>query len=352
MTSTSDAGNFAFSFAAAGISPVWTRSTILPCSVVADPRELGGLAGEGQLLDRYGAALDHSGGLAIGDDPVADGAVELVKGRELGHRGGDLGVAHGASDSRLRGVSANSARVARPAHVQRGREPRADRRGRSRAAALRRAACWWSTTPRPTAPARSPTGCGERYDDVEVLHRARKEGLGPAYVAGFERALDGGAALVAQMDADFSHDPADLPRLLAAAEGADLVLGSRYVDGGGVADWGAVRRLISRGGSAYARTVLGLGVRDLTGGFKVFRREVLEAIDLETISSLGYAFQVETTYRGAARRLSGGRGADRLRRPPRRRVEDERCDRARGSPAGARDAPGAAATVDRRDYTF
>ena len=138
---------------------------------------------------------------------------------------------------------------------------------------------------------------GECHDDVEVLHRARKEGLGPAYVAGFERALDGGAALVAQMDADFSHDPADLPRLLAAADDADLVLGSRYVDGGGVADWGAVRRLISRGGSAYARTVLGVGVRDLTGGFKVFRREVLERIHLETISSLGYAFQVETTYR-------------------------------------------------------
>jgi dolichol-phosphate mannosyltransferase len=150
----------------------------------------------------------------------------------------------------------------------------------------------------------SPDGTGEladrlagRHDDVEVLHRARKEGLGPAYVAGFERALDGGAALVAQMDADFSHDPGDLPRLLAAAEDADLVLGSRYVDGGGVADWGAVRRLISRGGSAYARTVLGLGVRDLTGGFKVFRREVLERIDLKSISSLGYAFQVETTYR-------------------------------------------------------
>jgi dolichol-phosphate mannosyltransferase len=99
------------------------------------------------------------------------------------------------------------------------------------------------------------------------------------------------------MDADFSHDPADVPRLLAAAEDADLVLGSRYVDGGGVADWGAVRRLISRGGSAYARVVLGVGVRDLTGGFKVFRREVLERINLETISSLGYAFQVETTYR-------------------------------------------------------
>jgi dolichol-phosphate mannosyltransferase len=99
------------------------------------------------------------------------------------------------------------------------------------------------------------------------------------------------------MDADFSHDPADLPRLLAASADADLVLGSRYVAGGGVAEWGPGRRLISRGGSAYARTMLGLGIGDLTGGFKVFRREVLEAIDLDSIPSLGYAFQIETTYR-------------------------------------------------------
>jgi dolichol-phosphate mannosyltransferase len=140
-------------------------------------------------------------------------------------------------------------------------------------------------------------GLAERHDDVEVLHRQAKQGIGPAYVAGFRRALDGGAQLVAQMDADFSHDPADLPRLIAAAEHADLVLGSRYVAGGGVAEWGPLRRLISRGGSAYARRVLGLDVRDLTGGFKVFRRAVLEAIELATIPSLGYAFQVETTYR-------------------------------------------------------
>ena len=150
----------------------------------------------------------------------------------------------------------------------------------------------------------SPDGTGRiaddlaaTHDDVEVLHRPRKEGLGPAYAAGFAVALAGGAALVAQMDADFSHDPDDLPRLIAAAEHADLVLGSRYVDGGAVTDWGPVRRLISRGGSAYARTVLGVGVRDLTGGFKVFRRAVLEAIEPETIASHGYAFQVETTYR-------------------------------------------------------
>ncbi len=149
----------------------------------------------------------------------------------------------------------------------------------------------------------SPDGTGEIADDlardpdVEVLHRPDKQGLGPAYVAGFRRALAGGAVLVAQMDADFSHDPADLPRLLAATAEADLVLGSRYVNGGGVEQWGPGRRLISRGGSAYARTLLGLGIGDLTGGFKVFRRQVLETIDLETIPSLGYAFQIETTFR-------------------------------------------------------
>jgi dolichol-phosphate mannosyltransferase len=150
----------------------------------------------------------------------------------------------------------------------------------------------------------SPDGTGEIADrlaatnpDVEVLHRGGKEGLGPAYVAGFGRALAAGAELVGQMDADFSHDPADLPRLLAAAEEADLVLGSRYVEGGGVTDWGAARQAISRWGSAYARTALGIGIHDLTGGFKVFRRRVLEAIDPESVEALGYAFQVETTFR-------------------------------------------------------
>lgn len=154
----------------------------------------------------------------------------------------------------------------------------------------------------------SPDGTGEiadrlaaSHDDVQVLHRPVKEGLGPAYVAGFELALGGGAELIAQMDADFSHDPGDLPRLLAAAQDADLVLGSRYVHGGGVAEWGPLRRAISRGGSSYARAALGVELRDLTGGFKVFRREVLEAIDLPSLASLGYAFQVETTYRAIGR---------------------------------------------------
>jgi dolichol-phosphate mannosyltransferase len=150
----------------------------------------------------------------------------------------------------------------------------------------------------------SPDGTGERADrlaerhaNVSVLHRRTKEGLGPAYIAGFRRALASGAGLVLEMDSDFSHDPAYLPRLLDAARRADLVIGSRYVPGGGVSDWGPVRRLISRGGSAYSRLVLGVEVHDLTGGFKCFRREVLEAIDLDSIEVRGYAFQVEMTYR-------------------------------------------------------
>jgi len=150
----------------------------------------------------------------------------------------------------------------------------------------------------------SPDGTGAiaddlaaRHDNISVLHRQVKEGLGPAYIAGFRHALAGGAGLVLEMDSDFSHDPAYLPRLLEAAKRADLVLGSRYVPGGGVSDWGPLRKAISRGGSAYAKLVLGVEIEDLTGGFKCFRREVLEAIDLDSIQARGYAFQVEMTYR-------------------------------------------------------
>ena len=135
-------------------------------------------------------------------------------------------------------------------------------------------------------------------DFVSVLHRKRKEGLGPAYLAGFERALADGADYVLEMDCDFSHDPADVPRLIAACDaGADVALGSRYVPGGGTTNWGLPRRLVSFGGSAYARVLLGVRVRDLTGGFKCYRREVLERIDLGAVHSKGYAFQIETTYR-------------------------------------------------------
>jgi dolichol-phosphate mannosyltransferase len=150
----------------------------------------------------------------------------------------------------------------------------------------------------------SPDGTGEIADRlaegnerIGVVHRAVKEGLGPAYLAGFRIALDGGAERIVEMDADFSHDPAYLPQLIEATESADLAIGSRYVPGGGVTDWGPLRRFISRGGSTYARLALGVPIRDLTGGFKCFRRIVLETIELETIQARGYAFQVETTYR-------------------------------------------------------
>jgi len=151
----------------------------------------------------------------------------------------------------------------------------------------------------------SPDGTGEiadrlaaELDFVSVLHRSQKEGLGPAYLAGFRQALADGAAYVLELDCDFSHDPADVPRLLAACEaGADLALGSRYVPGGGTENWGLTRRIVSWGGSFYARVLLGVRIRDLTGGFKCFRRAVLETLDLDAIHSKGYAFQIETTYR-------------------------------------------------------
>jgi dolichol-phosphate mannosyltransferase len=154
----------------------------------------------------------------------------------------------------------------------------------------------------------SPDGTGAIADRlaaeeprVEVLHRARKEGLGPAYIAGFRHALATDAELILEMDCDFSHDPADVPRLIEAAGGADVVLGSRYVAGGGVRNWGLTRRVISRAGSRYAQVLLGLPCHDLTGGFKCYRREVLASIDLDAISSRGYAFQIETTYRALRR---------------------------------------------------
>jgi dolichol-phosphate mannosyltransferase len=154
----------------------------------------------------------------------------------------------------------------------------------------------------------SPDGTGELADAiaaqderVKVLHRPRKQGLGRAYLAGFAWALERGYGLVLEMDADFSHDPAYLPAIFAASRDADLVLGSRYVPGGRTVSWGLGRRLVSRGGSLYARTILGVPVRDLTGGFKCFRREVLEAIDLPTVASTGYAFQIELTFRAIRR---------------------------------------------------
>jgi dolichol-phosphate mannosyltransferase len=155
----------------------------------------------------------------------------------------------------------------------------------------------------------SPDGTGEiadrlaaELDYVEVLHRPHKEGIGPAYLAAFTHLLQGDSDLILEMDCDFSHDPNDVPRLIAACEaGADLALGSRYVKGGGTRNWGLLRRIISWGGSFYARVILGLSVHDLTGGFKCFRRIVLETLDLDSVESKGYAFQIELTYRAVKR---------------------------------------------------
>jgi dolichol-phosphate mannosyltransferase len=154
----------------------------------------------------------------------------------------------------------------------------------------------------------SPDGTGRLADAisareprVKVLHRKGKEGLGKAYLAGFDRALRDGYELILEMDADFSHDPKYLPGMLEAAADADLVLGSRNIPGGGTVNWGILRKIISRGGSLYARTILGIPVRDLTGGFKCFHRRVLESIDLPTVECSGYAFQIELTYRAIRR---------------------------------------------------
>jgi dolichol-phosphate mannosyltransferase len=150
----------------------------------------------------------------------------------------------------------------------------------------------------------SPDGTAElvrevsrREPRVDVVVRPEKAGIGPAYRQGFAHALAGGADLIVQMDCDFSHDPAVVPQLVTAAQEADLVLGSRYVRGGGVTKWGALRRAISRGGCLYAKAMLGVSVNDLTGGFKCWRREVLDAIPLEQVSAAGYGFQIEMTYR-------------------------------------------------------
>ncbi len=191
----------------------------------------------------------------------------------------------------------------------------------------------------------SPDGTGEiadrlaeELDFVSVLHRPRKEGLGPAYVAGFHaRARATAPSTSSRWTATSRTTRRTSPRLIAACDdGADLALGSRYVPGGGTENWGRGRRFVSTGGSWYARTLLGVGVRDLTGGFKCYRREVLEAIDLDAIHSKGYAFQIETTYRAHPARLRRRRGPDPLRRPHRRQLEDEPLDLPRGGAAASR----------------
>ena len=186
----------------------------------------------------------------------------------------------------------------------------------------------------------SPDGTGEIADElaaadprVRVRHRAAKQGLGRAYLDGFSVALAGGADIVVQMDADFSHDPAVLPSLIAPvdADEADLVIGSRYTKGGGVVDWGLGRRFISRGGSLFARIVLGLGPNDLTGGFKAWRATTLAAVPFDGVHAGGYVFQIEMTFRASRAGARDPRGADHLPRPTRRPEQDVAADRRRGA---------------------
>ena len=348
---SASAGNFAFSFAAAGISPVSSRASIFSASVLPTPGISVALPAGGQLGDRDRALADRLGGVAVGEHPVFDRAVELVEDSQLVQRGGDLGVGHGcklplatAVFSRFRSPNSigampepDAARLAGPARpTTRPRTSRPSSRPRGRSCRPRRRVLIVDDN--------SPDGTGEIADRLaararrtsSVLHRPRKEGLGPAYIAGFRRALAGGAGLVAARWTPTS--PTTPPTCRACwrrPSDADLVLGSRYVAGGGVSDWGPLRRAISRGGSAYARLVLGVDVRDLTGGFKCFRREVLEAIDLDSIQAARLRLPGRDDLPGDPRRLPGGRGADRLPRPPGRQLEDEPRDRRRGDLAGA-----------------
>ena len=204
----------------------------------------------------------------------------------------------------------------------------------------------------------SPDGTGAIADkiaaadpQVSVLHRTSKEGLGAAYLHGFRVALDRGYDVIGEMDADGSHQPEELHRLLAALRDADLVIGSRWVPGGSIVNWPLHRQLLSRGGNAYIRTLLGIGVRDATAGFRLFRRTTLEQLPLEEIASLGYVFQADLAFRAVRSGTARRRGADRVRRARARRLEDEPAHRQRVVPAdhamGARRAqptgPGRAA---------
>ena len=265
----------------------------------SDPRELGRAAGAGQRGDRDGRLAHRLRRVAVGEHAVDDRPVELVQVAELLQRVGNRGVRE-VHCSRVRERMSNEPWLILPTYNE---AENIEAIVVASGEALRGVAPeGWRVL---VVDDGSPDGTGEiadrlaaEHDWVEVLHRAEKNGIGPAYLAGFRHALDHGAGYVMEMDSDFSHNPADLARLLEAVKaGADLALGSRYVPGGGVVDWGLLRRVISEGGSTYARIVLGLRVKDLTGGFKCFRREVLEEIHFDGVRSQGYAFQVELTYR-------------------------------------------------------
>ena len=315
---------------------------------LADVRQLLRLALERELGDRRGRVADPRRRAPVGGDAKRLLAEDLGEVGQLVELVGEIAVARKRRDhapiiGRPGRARLADARDGLPADVQRARQPRADG-ARARRADRHRA--------RPRARDRRQLARRHGRDRRRARGRASLgRGAAPssARTASGRRTSPGsgarsrqGAELVLEIDCDFSHDPKDVPRLIATCEaGADLALGSRWVEGGGTVNWGRGRTFVSRGGSFYARTILGVGVRDLTGGFKCFRRAVLETIDLDAIAAKGYGFQIETTYRALRAGLPGRRDPDHVRRPPRRRVEDGRLDRRRG------DAPGAGAALPR-----
>ena len=369
VTSIRVGGNFAFSFTAAGISPVSSRASIFSASVLPTPGISVARPCAGQLGDRDRALADRLGRGAVGEHPVFDRAVELVEHAQLFQGRGDLGVGHGC---KLAGASAiadlpplasarcplDRGRLAGPADLQRGREHRAlGRGGAGEAARLGPGADRRRLLARRDRRDRRPARRAARERRASCT-APRKEGLGPAYIAGFRRALAAGAELVLEMDSDFSHDPAYLPRLLEAARRADLVLGSRYVAGGGVGDWGPLRQGDQPRRQRLRALVLGVDVQ------RPDRR-------LQVLPPRGAGGDRPRRGRGPRlrlpgrddlprdpRRLQGGRGADRLPRPPRRGLEDGPRDRRRGDLAGAAAAlrpqsgKTAGTTSGRRRYTF
>ena len=201
------------------------------------------------------------------------------------------------------------------------------------AAAFPRPTCWSSMTTARTAPARSPTSWPRATRSIHVLHRPGKDGLGAAYIAGFGWALDRGYDVLVEMDADGSHQPEELPRLLTALQDADLVIGSRWVPGGTVNNWPKSREVLSRGGNTYARLVLGIPIRDVTGGYRAYRARDLARDRPGQVMSQGYCFQIDLAARGP-RRAQRHRGADHLRRADPRRQQDEPGNHGRGAVAG------------------
>ena len=322
-------------------STIWTifSSIVLPI-----PDSSFRLPVDGELRDRAAGLAHALSGAAVRERAELVAALELEEVGQQVELVGDVGVAW----KRLRHPRDDMGRAPGhlSAHLRRAREPGADGARARRPWAWRGSTrCWSSTT-------RSPDGTGEIADrlaaELHLVHVLHREAQGWARARVSRRVprarSSSGADFVFEMDCDFSHDLADVPRLAAATEEADLVLGSRYVAGGGTRELGLRAALHLAWRLLYAQVLLGLGIRDLTGGFKCYRRVVLETIDLDAIDSRGYAFQIEHDVPGDSRRVPRCRGPDHVLRPRGGRLEDQQVDRPRGDLGGPPPAPSRALT--------